>query len=812
MLNKFYKLIQNHKILFIVILILIVVPFFWLKPGEIDLGGDSSRLYFYDPLAYSLTSLLYVISPTAIGYIDSGVFSPLPQIALLIGLKSFFSSYFIITIFNILKLVFGFLGVYLIVKELINQKDNDAIKLVEFSAMFAGLFYILSRHLVSNYDKALLYHNQVFLNPLMIYLVLKYLLTKNAKYGWVALLITFIFASNFSYLASPPFFAFYPLVFAFIFLYTLFVRRVHLPWKGIVVGGFLFVGLHAFHIVPVLFDAFSKGSHTNTRLFDSASISDQFSHFFGILQLSSISKTLFLPSWNENLIFLSVIFPLIIIFGFFFNKYRSKTMILTGIFFLITFFLLTAKILQIGIDFYSRLFYIPGFSLFRNFTGIWTYVYSFFYALLIGQALFAILSKLSYKTTRYVFGAGLFLLVVSAWSFINGVMVNPVHYQSKDVKTAIIMDPEYEETLRYIKSIPNDSKFLNLPFTDCCMQVLFGTNNGAYMGPSTLGYLAGKSDFTGYGISAPFSELFFQLAKEKDYVSFKRMLGILNVQYIFHNSDDRILNNFPIYPFSPDYVRKFFPTNQKDYFKFVENLADKKIFEKSFYNISLLDEKYFLPHFYVPKSITVYENDPKLNQTYARASSFESFLDDNLEDPRIIFVEKQDCIKASLTKLCNASSTLEHVPNIYFERVNRTKYRIRITDSSGPFIIVFSEVFSNNWKLFEGSGNSLYSKNEENIAYFNNEIIEGKHENIFLDSKTFETWGKKEIAKNNHFEVNGYANAWLIHPEEMKGRDYELILELTTQITFYIIFPISLIFLLFFLTYGIMLLLRRKKH
>ena len=31
-------------------IILFIIPFFWLKPGFVDLGGDAGRLYFIDPM------------------------------------------------------------------------------------------------------------------------------------------------------------------------------------------------------------------------------------------------------------------------------------------------------------------------------------------------------------------------------------------------------------------------------------------------------------------------------------------------------------------------------------------------------------------------------------------------------------------------------------------------------------------------------------------------------------------------------------------------------------------------------------------
>lgn len=52
------------KILFIlIILILIITPFFWMKPGEMDLGGDNSRLFFYNPVSFIKSVSLFSVDP-----------------------------------------------------------------------------------------------------------------------------------------------------------------------------------------------------------------------------------------------------------------------------------------------------------------------------------------------------------------------------------------------------------------------------------------------------------------------------------------------------------------------------------------------------------------------------------------------------------------------------------------------------------------------------------------------------------------------------------------------------------------------------
>ena len=77
-------------------------------------------------------------------------------------------------------------------------------------------------------------------------------------------------------------------------------------------------------------------------------------------------------------------------------------------------------------------------------------------------------------------------------------------------------------------------------------------------------------------------------------------------------------------------------------------------------------------------------------------------------------------------------------------------------------------------------------------SYFGGEIKEKEHRNDFLYRGMFETWGKKPLSEERHFLVNGYANAWLIKPEDVGGRtSYRLIVEFWPQRLFYIGLGIS---------------------
>ncbi len=91
--------------------------------------------------------------------------------------------------------------------------------------------------------------------------------------------------------------------------------------------------------------------------------------------------------------------------------------------------------------------------------------------------------------------------------------------------------------------------------------------------------------------------------------------------------------------------------------------------------------------------------------------------------------------------------------------------------------------------------------------YFNDTVREYKHENIFLDRQTFETLGMSHVPENQHVMVNGYANAWLIKPEDTSSADkYEIIVEMTQQRYVYYGLGISAVSLVLFMIYGIKLM------
>ena len=561
-------------------IIFFIIPFFWLGPGQMDLGGDSSRLYFYDPLSYFKNYSFFGVSPSGFGAENIGYFT-IPFVLLLFVLKFVLQSpTILISAFHGMSLSIGFLASYFIVKELIGNKA---------AALLAGLFYVLSLSPIQGWDKVLIIHNQFFLNPLIFFLLLRYFKTTNTVYLTSILLVGFIFSPNFSFAAAPPIFAFYPLAIIFLLFYTITVFKKPIIWKHLIISFVAFLFLQAFHLIPQVVSTFSPDSVLYKTVFsDEGKFDRGLSYFVSIASSIKVSiNFMSLPQMTklgvESLVY--IIFPAIILFGYLRNK--SRTVQLSGIFFLIALFFSSANITNVGFNFYKMLFYIPGFSMFRNFYGQWGYVLLFFYTILLGQSLAIVLSKLKRKYSYFLAVFIALLLVITAWPFINGTLVNKVLWQSKDVKIAMRMDPKYEEMLSFVRNLP-DGKILTLPLSDPGYQILRGVDGGAYQGPSTIAYLAGKQDFAGFDELGKFNGLILDLVREKQFDRLKKVLEFLNIRYIFYNADPNIYDTiFPAFPYG--HVRQFLPEDQKSYQKFIKQLSLKQL--------KTIDNKYFIYEF-----------------------------------------------------------------------------------------------------------------------------------------------------------------------------------------------------------------------
>ena len=767
-LLSFFK---EYKLVLLICLFLFIAPFFWLKPGEMDLGGDSSRLYFYDPIAFIKSTAIYDVSAQGKGIVEPNYYY-LPYAAFLAFLKFITSSStMVINIANGLKLAGGFIGIYLIVREfLLNSRYRINKKLIYLASIVSGIFYIVSLdsiHMDFFWERAIMSHNQVFLNPLIFYLLLKFLLSHKYKYLWIAILVSFVFAPNFGMTSAPPFFAFYPLAVIFLLLYIKLFGKKSIPWKGVSVGLALFFGVHAFHLLAQGVSLFDSGSYTNNRVFSKQEIEQGgVNYFTAVSGHGKAILNLLLPSGKQFLQWSSFISPLIVIVGFLLNRGSKKQFLFIALFFVITFFLVTANITNIGFEFYRKLFYIPGFSMFRVFFAQWMYVFLFFYSILFGFGILSILLRLKPYYAKIFSILVFILLIITGMPLFSGEPINKSAIRgSNNIKGVIVMDPQYEEVLQFIRTLPDDGKIMVLPLTDFFRQVISGKDGGAYEGPSTILHLTNKYGFVGYqhfgygknnGDNLPYAEDVMRYSREKNYDRLLSIFTVLNIRYILHNTDQKAYER-GFSPGSFGYMMTSLPKTQNEYKDFLVHFPLHTIYKNGPYIIYELGKSSYNSTIFIPDG--VYENS---------ALSFDKKL------AHSVFIDKNTCKKDEFKNLCNEKYKRPKI-DTSFKMVNPTLYEININqyEKVNSLFLVMQNSFHKGWKL----------------------VIDNKY-----------------AAEDSHIMVNGYANGWIIDSEDLpKEKSYKLFIKLDPQKYFWYGWSITGVSLILVIGFFIASFIRKNK-
>lgn len=758
--------------------ILFFIPFFWLNSQEMDIGGDSNRLYFYEPLEYLKNNSLYLsetITLTNRSYWPGFFF--IPYIAVLFILKSVLnSSYLLISIFNGLKLSLSFFSVYLIIRLLLQYSYNEKreINLI-LPSILGGLLYATAPIIIGNYTKALISHDQIFLNPLAFYFILNYFIKQKFHYLLAFLVVTFLFATNFSWVAAPGVFSFYPLAILFILIYTHFILKKRIIYSHIFIAFLIFIGLNAFHLFPEANTLLSSNSYVNQRVFTNGNIENELNYFFGVLPNSKLSLNLLLFSPYKHFNELSIIPALFVFLGLCLHKNKDKTLFLTGLFFLITLYLVTAKITDTGVKLYTLFFYIPGFSMFRNFIGQWAFVYSFFYALIFGLTLYSLFKRIRNIKVLVILTTFLFFILFgTSWDFFTGGIVNMTLFQSNNVRVPIVMDPKFEETLTFIRTIKDDGAFISFPFTDSYETVIHGMNDGAYEGPSPIYLLTGRLDYNGYQQISPFGEIFFKLAREKNYNGIKKLLGILSVKYIYYNHDTKIYDKyFPGNPYNS--ARNVLPQTQDAYKNFIDAIAGKEIYHNGTYHIYQIDNTYSRETIYPTQNVKVYKQSDV--EMYAQTEPFFDFSQ-KTDD---VYIDDNTCLEMLPKSFCvGIAKQFTKMPIIQYEKVNPTFYQVHIKNATTPYFLVFSRSFNSRWDI-----------------------------SLSFDSDNKNLWNPNKLTQR-HVQVNGYANAWYIVPQDVNNKlDYTLTLQQSDQKLFYLSGIITILTILLLIIYYIFFLFRK---
>ena len=360
-------------------LLLFIIPFFWYPRGFVNLNGDSFRIYFLEPWLFLKNFSLFGLNPSGFNPIDPYYYT-IPYLFVISLLKAFFPDpWTLIAITDGFRLSMTFISFFLLINELLRTIKGMKEGASYFAAVIGAVLYVT---LISvwGWDASLFSFNHIFLYPLILYFLLLYLLDHNLLAAYALLLTSFVFSLNFNLTSAPQFFSFFPLTLPFIAIYVFFGLKKPFRWKEFLLGALIFLGIHAFHLLPQIVTLFDRTSYASQHLFDKTNIQNLGVFYFVVNreQFGKISQNLFQPGAARQDVTLFLI-PVITLIGFL--KTRSKLLALAGIGLIITLFLVTANITRTGVAFYEKLFYIPGFLMFRSFWEKWYFVFAFFYAL-----------------------------------------------------------------------------------------------------------------------------------------------------------------------------------------------------------------------------------------------------------------------------------------------------------------------------------------------------------------------------------------------------------------------------------------------
>lgn len=301
----------------------------------------------------------------------------------------------------------------------------------------------------------------------------------------------------------------------------------------------------------------------------------------------------------------------------------------------------------------------------------------------------------------------------------------------------------YQDAREWLDGQENNFRLFALPYSKLGYMAYTWPPAG-FNGPDPSPSLLNRDIVTGTGFGLNFAN---ELA-EFNISGLSKMLGIMNIKYVLVHNDANLefMENNSWYISSAPQFSKL-------------NLCDKGTIqpyssfgELDFYKIS---DDNFRSHIYPAAPILV---QGSINDMFEVVNSDNFTIGNNA-----LFLSDQ--ISESQLELLKEYISVENndIPTITFQKINPTRYEIKVENATNPFFIVFLDSYHPEWEAH--INRELYVFNEMITQYNNTGVKETKHE-MKLTIMDISYLFKNPIHDNRHFLVNGYANAWYIDPLE----------------------------------------------
>lgn len=282
----------------------------------------------------------------------------------------------------------------------------------------------------------------------------------------------------------------------------------------------------------------------------------------------------------------------------------------------------------------------------------------------------------------------------------------------------------------YIESKPESFRIVSVPFGD--QEVFRFTPETGYQGPNPLLYIVtDKPVLHRINGAASREEDLIREQFQKEILDHSdqdpiKLMGMMNAKYVLLKND-----------IDDDYYATSISLSR---YSNQLNAQTGVGWERSFgkWDLYRIEDDFYSEKMSTPSKVIIedkYQNFSKLLKTA------------NLNQTVIVKTPAQ-----SLVENQNLSS-----PQITFQQLNPTSYRVVVKNSTGPFILNFAESFSPLWKAYikEGLAQAKDApvSQKENVTELKSKI------ELFTTSNIF----KKPLNEATHFKTNGFGNGWLIN-------------------------------------------------
>jgi hypothetical protein len=752
--NEFLK----NKIVYLILLILVILPFFWFPNNLYILGNDDTGLEYYNPLGAlkNASSLFY----SADG---------LPSVNQLMGYEFIY-----VLLLNLIRLVtFNKINLELLIYgiiiggsffyitkilELLNENKKS------FGFYIAGLFYAMSSYFFfAEYIYIMPSMLLIFVAPIIVFYLLKSINLRSTMPLLKASIFTFIFSRC---LVTPMAINFFIFLLPFIILWTYFKLGSKHVLYGIIqfLKLILFITLiNAVIFVPLFFSIFTKNSALQDSISDRAkerySMVENLKTEFGIAKVKGYLMNTYPKEIAVNeghitrffykkyvdptsfYVYLIVILSLFGVIGL--VKEKNRTIIPVLLLYVISLLFVTIDVFPLlGHLYIKAMENFPIFTMNRYPSLKLSVPYVFFYSLLIGLGLNFLMKDLNKNKSRLFFLFLIIVLFISNYSSFFGLILTD---NSGTVTTLRPMNfnEDYQKMIKEIHNyISDDSEFLLFPL---------GYGYGAFISgrdPSQVyrAQITGFKNLTGYNLIGNLQSL-------NSY--FDPSLYVLAYKYYFEGDNESM-------------------------FKLAKKINIKYV---------IFTKQKQLP-------ITQFELMPQ--QTFASPNYYKIVDNKNLvyqNEGYVIYKIKSEDETSKFT-------TLNINTHLTFKKIADFFYIIKVK-TQGSDKIIFHTRFSTNWNIlqinkakFNCQSPRNFSKNFPNIleCLHTNDNIQGNIELIkSLDSR-------KTLLNNERYDK--YLNSWNINTNNQN--EYFIII-LDSQKYLLLGFLFSLFILL---TYSIILFKR----